>query len=120
MAIFCQEEREESCDSCYEITVNYCDNIVINPGIAPGYDSVYLQIIDKFLIRKSQLIEIGIYGFTIDTSVLPDDFFNPYAGKFELYLSTDVDGLIVIPMNFDDVYNCIILTIEKNIDNDCC
>jgi hypothetical protein len=120
--MFCQEEVLINCDSCYELTIEYCDPININPGIAPGYDTIYLQIIDKFITRASQLIELGIDGsFTVDETLLPDDFFNPYAGKFELYLSTDEDGEIIIPMIFDDVtYNCIVLTISKTINNECC
>lgn len=120
--MYCQEEREESCSSCYEITIEYCDEITINPGLVPmGYDPLYLQIIDKFQTRRTQEVILGEDGFTIDTSELPDNFFNPYAGKFELYLSSDEDGLNVLPVTYGyDEYDCIILTIVKTIDNNCC
>jgi hypothetical protein len=121
--MYCQEERELSCDSCYEITKEYCDDINISPDmVPPGYSTFYLQIIDKFITRRTQEVTLNEDGsFDIDSSVLPDDFFNPYAGKFELYLSLDEDGLEVQEMTFDDEqYNCIILTIVKTIDNDCC
>jgi hypothetical protein len=122
MALYCQEEVELNCDSCYEITKEYCDPISINPGVAPGYDAFYLQIIDKFIVRRTQEITLEMDGsFTIDETLLPDDFFNPYAGKFELYLSVDEEGELKIPMNFSEVvYNCIILTIQKTNETECC
>jgi hypothetical protein len=121
--MYCQEERELSCDSCYEISIEYCADINIDPDLVPGgYENFYLQIIDKFTTRRTQEVELNMDGsFDVDTSVLPDDFFNPYAGKFELYLSYDEDGLNRVDMTFDDVvYDCIILTITKTIDNECC
>jgi hypothetical protein len=121
--MYCQEERELNCDSCYEITKEYCSEITINSGLIPlGYETVYLQIIDHFLIRRAQEVIIDEEGnFTIDDSLLPDNLLNPYAGKFELYLSSDEEGLIKIPMTFSGAnYNCIILTIIKTIENDCC
>lgn len=121
MALYCQEEVNLNCDSCYELTKEYCDPITIDPGTAPGYDIFYLQIIDKFIVRRTLDIDLTDGAFTIDQTLLPDDFFNPYSGKFELYLSIDEDGENRIPMNFNDVaYNCIILTISKTIDNECC
>jgi hypothetical protein len=120
--MYCQEEVTLNCDSCYELTNEYCDPIIINPGVAFGYVSCYLQIIDKFITRRSQEVTLNYAGeFTIDEALLPDGFFNPYSGKYELYLSSDEDGENVIPMTFEDVvYNCIILTIEKTTENNCC
>jgi hypothetical protein len=121
MAVYCQEEVQLNCDSCYELTKEYCDPITIDPNVAPGYESVYLQIIDKFITRRTQEVELVEGSFTIDESLLPDDFLNPYAGKFELYISTDEEGEIILPMTFDNVvYNCIILTIEKTNESECC
>lgn len=122
MAFYCQEEVVLNCDSCYELTKEYCDTINIDPGVAPGYDTFYLQIIDKFIVRRTLDIELEEDGtFDIDETLLPDDFFNPYAGKFELYISTDEDGEIILPMTFSEVqYNCIILTIVKTNENECC
>lgn len=116
--MFCQEERDLTCDSCYEITKEYCDPITISSGLIPvGYETVYLQIIDHFTTRRSQEITIDAEGeFTVDETLLPDNFFNPYAGKFELYLSLDEDGLYPIDLTFSDVnYKCIMLTIIKTI-----
>lgn len=121
MAFYCQEERDLSCDSCYELTFEYCSDIVINPGIAPGYDPVYLQIIDQFNVRRTQEIEFNEESFTIDISVLPDDFFNPYSGKKELYISIDQEGLIPLPMIFnEETFNCLLISIVKTIQNTCC
>ncbi len=121
MALYCQEEVVLNCDSCYEITKEYCETITIDPGVAPGYEEFYLHIIDKFITKRTQPIELIDGSFTIDETLLPDDFFNPYAGKFELYLSVDESGEPIIPMTFnEDTYNCIILTIEKNNENECC
>jgi hypothetical protein len=120
--MFCQEEVDLNCDSCYEITKEYCEAINIDPDISPGYESLYLQIIDKFIVRRTQLVDFNEDGsFDVDFSLLPYDFFNPYAGKFELYLSTDEEGEVVIPMSFDDeFYNCIILTLTKTNETECC
>jgi hypothetical protein len=122
MAVFCQEEVDLNCNSCYELTKEYCDDITIDPGAAPGYGSVYLQIIDKFIVKRTIAVDIELDGtFTIDETLLPDDFFNPYAGKFELFLSVDEEGYLIIPMTFDEVvYSCIILTIEKTNESECC
>lgn len=112
MALYCQEERVLSCDSCYEITKEYCEDININPGLVSG-SVYYLQIVDKFGKRRTQEITINVDGsFDIDTSVLPDNYFNPHAGKFELYLSNESEGESRANLTFlDQVYSCIILSI---------
>lgn len=112
--MYCQEERGLSCDSCYEIAREYCEPINIHPDFIPGgYSPIYLHIIDKFDSRKTQAVEInGDGSFDIDLSLLPDNYLNPYAGKFELYLSLDEDGTLIVPMTFNGTeYNCLILTI---------
>lgn len=121
MAVYCQEERALSCDSCYEISKEYCAAINVNPGLVEG-QNYYLQIVDKFANRRTQQVTIKADGsFDVDTTVLPDNYFNPYAGKFELYLSSDEDGLEDIEMTFESTaYNCVVLNITKTIDNDCC
>lgn len=110
---YCPEERELSCDSCYEISKEYCGAININPGLVPA-TNYYLNIVDKFAVRHVQEIIVNGNGsFDVDTDVLPDDFFNPYAGKFELYLTTDEDGEDRVDLIFSATdYTCIILTIE--------
>jgi hypothetical protein len=115
--MICQEERDLTCDSCYELSIDHCDPVTINAGLIPvGYATVYLQIVDRFEARRTQEITIGVDGeFTVDETLLPDNFFNPYAGKFELYLTLDEVGLFRIDLTFSDViYKCIILTIQKS------
>jgi predicted nucleic acid-binding Zn-ribbon protein len=119
--MFCQEERELTCDACYELSKEFCGEINISPGLTPN-DTFYLQIINQRIQRTSQLITINEDGsFDIDLDSLQDGFFNPYSGKYELYLSTTSDGEDYVDMTLEeDTYKCIVLTITITNDPDCC
>ncbi len=119
--LYCQESIGLTCDVCYELTKEVCDPINVNPGLMPG-DAFYLQIIDKFIARYTQVVTINMDGsFDIDFTLLPSGFFNQFAGKFELYLSTTLEGTDYVDMTLNsEVYKCIILTIEKTNSNNCC
>jgi len=119
--MYCQESVELTRDTCYELSKEVCGPININPGLTPA-DSYYLQIIDKFVTRYTQQVVIKDDGsFDVDTTLLPDGYFNQYAGKFELYLSTSSEGTDYIDMTFEEeVYKCVILSIVKIENSDCC
>lgn len=110
--VYCDDIIELTCDTCYEVENEWCDPININPGLTPAA-TYYLQLIDKFSKRYTQQVTIEADGsFTIDQSVFRDGFFNPYAGKFELYLSTTSAGTDYVDMTFiSTVYVCILLQI---------
>jgi hypothetical protein len=112
--IYCDDIITLTCDTCYELENEWCAVINVNPGLTPATD-YYLQIIDKFSKRRTQAVAIESDGsFTVDQSLLPNGFFNPYAGKFELYLSTNSAGTDYVDLTFSaTVYSCIILTITQ-------
>jgi hypothetical protein len=119
--MFCQEERELTCDQCYELSKEFCEAINIDPSLVPT-TTYYLQIINQKIQRTSQLITIKADGsFDIDLDALPDGYFNPYSGKYELYLSTLEAGTNYVNMTLEDeTYKCIILTITLTNDPECC
>lgn len=116
--LFCQDGRELNCDSCLELSYEFCSPISVQTDLTPA-NIFFLNIIDKFNNRYVQEVTINLDGtFDIDMTLLPENYFNPYGGKFEIYLSTTDEGLDYI--EFKPSYNCAIITITVNPDSDCC
>lgn len=102
----CEDIIIENCDTCYETSRVECTAISFTVGLTGTYQ---LNIIDKFNKLYTQEV-ISANSFTIDQTLLPDGFFNKYAGVFELYL-TNGSGFTV-PLTISAIeYNCIILII---------
>lgn len=119
--LYCQDERELNCDSCYEVSYEYCNSISVQAGLTPS-ETYYLNLIDKFNNRYTQDITVGLDGsFDIDATLLPESYFNPFGGKFEAYLSTTDQGTDYISMTFEaQNYNCLLISIDWTQERDCC
>lgn len=109
----CREVRTDfNCDSCYELTVDNCEIIIIEAGLT-AETSYFLQLFDQFDIRKTIAFETDVDGnFEIDQNVLPDNYFNPF-GNYDFYVSINEDGSDNVALMLEgEEYSCIILIIE--------
>jgi hypothetical protein len=102
----CYDDIEENCDTCYETSIEECEDLIFTVGLTGTYN---LNIVDKFSKIYTQEITASD-SFEIDKDELPDGYFNKYAGAFELYL-TNGSGFTVPLTIEEDEYNCIILKI---------
>lgn len=113
----------ENCDTCYELTFEDCAAITVAPSnLTPG-NNYRLFIVDKFQKRYNQIVTIaGDGSFTIDVAQLPNGFFNKYAGKFEIFLSTTDTGTDYdVPLVFATIsYNCILAEFNITAGDVCC
>ena len=109
----CSEEFDPNCDECYEVT-RATDDLTFIYGL-DATTQYYLWVIDSFNNSYKKLITSGADGsFTIDptATVYPTGMFNQYAGALEVFISSDVDGLVVIPLTiYATLYNCVILNL---------
>jgi len=117
----CDEDITKNCDTCYE--VSRADNdLTFNYGLTPS-TQYYLWVMDKFRKVFKVLITSSVSGaFTIDpdNNAYINGMFNKYAGAFEVWLSTDVDGVNIVPVTlYATDYDCILLTITSNTEINC-
>lgn len=105
-----------NCDYCFTLTVPFDPIMTIQAGLTPS-SIVYLWITDKFNNQYSNQITVNLDGsFDIDTSNYPSYLFNPNAGWFDVFLSSDVDGAVIVPMVFVSEFNCLKLNTECIVD----
>lgn len=115
----CNENIDVNCDECYEVSRSDSSLNFIY-GLTPS-TQYYLWVIDKFRNVYKNLFTSGVDGsFDIDLTDYPDGMFNPYAGDFEVFISSDVAGDTVIPLTvYATPYNCLILTISSATEISC-
>lgn len=107
-----------SCDYCFTLELPYDGIINVSAGLTPSA-TFYSWITDKFGNQYSEQIIINADGsFDIDTSLYPDGIFNPDAGWFDLFISSDSLGTAIVPMTFIDNFNC--LKFKTFCDMGCC
>lgn len=115
----CDIDIDVNCDECYE--VSRADNdLNFIYGLTPS-TQYYLWVIDKFRNVYRNLFTSGVDGsFDITLSNYPNGMFNKYAGVFELFISTDMDGADVVPLTiYATEYNCILLSITSSTEISC-
>lgn len=96
-----------SCDYCYTIEVLYEPLMNVDAGLTPA-STPYLWITDKFGNQYSEQVAInGDGSFDIDISLYPQALFNPNSGWFDIFLSSDVGGQVIVPMTFGSAFNCL-------------
>ena len=97
------------CDACFVINASECAPINIDPGLVPA--TVYwLHITDKFFTTYKQQVTINPDGsFDINLTGLTGRN-TKYSGDWQLFLSTDEAGTIVVPVTFAGTsYQCMIV-----------
>ena len=103
---------ELDCSVCFESKIICGETINIAAGLTPAAN-LFVWVTDKF--NNQYRIPVTIHGdgsFDISASLLPDGMFNIFAGSFDIFISSDIDGVVVVPMVFDSKnYNCLKLKI---------
>jgi len=115
----CENNIDIDCTTCFE--VSRADNdLNFIYGLTPS-TQYYLWIIDKFRTNYRVLITSGVDGsFDITLTDYPSGMFNKYAGDFEVFLSTDIDGLNLVTMTIATVsYTCLVLSISASTEISC-
>ena len=96
------------CDVCNELILTQGTTINVVAGLSPA-TMLYLWVTDKFKNQYSNPITInGDGSFDIDTTLFTSGMFNPSAGSFYLFVTSDSDGEIKVPINSK---NCIIFSV---------
>ena len=87
-----------SCDYCYTLQLPYEPVIYVVAGLTPA-TNVYLFVTDKFGNQYTDLVTIQIDGsIPIDTANYPAGMFNPFSSWFDIYVSSDSGGYVIVPM----------------------
>lgn len=107
------------CTECAEISVTPCQSIInLQAGLNPG-DSVYLWARDFFSnLYYVQSTVLGDGSVNLDVSDFPAGMFELTGKFFDVFFSTDPDGISVLPITVNSLSTtCIILHI-KTLQND--
>lgn len=100
------------CSYCYVLELVQSDTLTVDAGLTPA-SMVYVWITTKF--SSQYMVSVVVAGdgsFDLDASDFPNGMFNPDAGYFDLFVSSDIDGSVVVPMTFGaSEYNCVLLSI---------
>lgn len=96
------------CDYCYTLSLVYADIINISAGLTPA-TSPYIWITDKFYNQYSGQVTIqGDGSFDLVLSDILEGLLNPSFGIVNISITSDVDGLVIIPMTFEATeFNCL-------------
>lgn len=117
----CDDDIVKNCDVCFEVSRSDTDLTFIY-GLTPT-TQFYLWVIDKFQTNFKVLFTSGADGsFTIDptNAVYNAGMFNEFAGEFEVFISTDVDGVNVVTMTlYGTNFDCVLLAISSTTEIDC-
>lgn len=102
----------ETCDECYSMELTTASSFNIPAGLTPAA-TYYLWVRDKFgNLYQDTIVVNGDGSFDIQTGDFPDGLFNIYAGAFTVFLSTDTEGLELVPMNFSmTMWSCLQFTV---------
>lgn len=93
------------CDSCYPASFAECDDLVFVVGLTPSTD--YQAIVTNHLDQKYwQDITTDTGGaFTLNYSLFPEGFFNPYSGFFTLQV--ELAGVVQDLTIQYNTYECV-------------
>lgn len=99
-----------SCDYCFTLEVAYSELMNVQAGLTPAA-VYYLFVTDKFGNQWSDQFTVnGDGSFDIDLTNYPAGMFNPFNGWFDLFVSEDSAGEVLVPMTFVSEYNCLKLS----------
>lgn len=121
--IDCNDELAFYCEECYRVIYDDCENITIDIGLT-GSTEYCFKFYDKFGQTYQYLATTEVNGsFTVDTSELPDNFFNPYSGIIELQIFSDCDTATRTSFSVAyTTYRCVELqnadSVESNDNSD--
>lgn len=100
----------KNCDTCKELTLTYDALMNVLAGLTPA-STPYIWITDKFGKQfKDQVTIAGNGSFNINQANFPSGMFNPIAGSFDLFVSSDVNGVTIL--NVFSTFKCIIFSIS--------
>jgi hypothetical protein len=112
---FC-DNQTPTCDVCYEnATLSDCGALTLTTGLADA--PYYFTIIDKFGKGWTNQYSVVSGDVTLDTSNYSDGFFNPYAGKYEIFAHTLESTYTRLDLTISgSTYKCILF----DVDVTCC
>lgn len=103
----------QNCPSCLKVKLSSCNaGITLSAGLTPGQDYKWI-ITDKFDNKYSADVMADYLGrLFIDPAELPNGFFSPYSGEFNLIIE-DEDKKCV-PLAICDEYECLNILITDS------
>ena len=109
------EPIELGCEVCYTSTLTYDSVMYVTLSISPR-TIMYLWVTDKFGNQYRDRFQTNSLGqLVINTIDFPDGMFNPDAGTFDIFLSSDIIGLNIIPfIVLGKTYSCLKLNTTCN------
>jgi len=94
------------CDSCLTASVSWCENIAFTTGLTANH-AYNVQVTNHFgQIYQQTVTTDGSGNITLNISLFPTQFFNPYSGIFTLIVYTTAG--VEVDITKDGVqYPCI-------------
>lgn len=115
----CNDELSFVCEECYQVVYDDCEDILVDVGLT-AITSYCIKLYDKFGNTYEQTVTTTAGGaFTIDTDELPDNFFNPFAGKIELQIFANCDTATRVQFTVAyTIFKCMLLINSEDDDAD--
>lgn len=99
-----------NCDYCFTLQLQYQSPINVLAGL-PLASAFYLWVRDKFGNQYEDWIMVNPNGsFDIDLTNYPAGMFNPLNGWVDIFITSDLEGTIIVPMIFGTSFNCLKLS----------
>lgn len=108
------------CSDCFDMNVSYCPSspININAGQTPAIQ-IYLWVRDKFGNLYNDFVTVnGDGSVDIDLTHFPKGMFTPEFGSVDMFLTSDADGKLVLPMGTlypAETFNCIFISVDSPV-----
>ena len=107
----------DNCDRCYSLQVPYNPLLItVDVGLVPGAQ-YYLWVSDMFENLYYDFITVASNNtITINAANFPKGLFNSNSGKLTVFLSSDLQGVLIAQMSINGTsWNCISTTISEPI-----
>ena len=104
---------------CWKTSAAWCERYLAFPMNVSNMD-IIIVFVDKFGIQYKQLISVDANGIAIvDTSLFPEQLFNPHAGIFKVYayVATLTDADRVFFNTGLDVRPCLLIDFHIEVRN---
>ncbi len=102
------EPIQLGCEVCYTNTSTYDSVMCVTLGLSP-HTIMYLWVTDKFGNQYRDRFQTNTLGqLVLNTIDFPDGMFNTDAGTFDIFISSDILGVNIIPFTVLGItYTCL-------------